>query len=83
MKFKNFIINLFVIFFYFAPGYANIEIKASTVILQDYLSGKILYEKDPDLKIYPASMTKIMTSIIAFELIEKGELLSCIKAKNL
>ena len=65
---------MFVIFFYFAPGYANIEIKASTVILQDYLSGKILYEKDPDLRIYPASMTKIMTSIIAFELIEKGEL---------
>ncbi len=53
---------------------ANIEIKARTAILQDYLSGEILYEKDPDRSIYPASMTKIMTSIIAFELIEAGDL---------
>ncbi len=53
---------------------ANIEIKARTAILQDFLSGKILYEKDPDRSIYPASMTKIMTSIIAFDLIKSGDL---------
>ena len=38
------------------------------------MSGKILYEKDPDIKIYPASMTKIMTSIVAFELLQNGEI---------
>ena len=54
--------------------YANIEIKARTAILQDYLSGEILYEKEPDRSIYPASMTKIMTSIIAFDLIKSGDL---------
>ena len=53
---------------------ATFDIKAKTVILQDYLSGKVLYEKEADMSIYPASMTKIMTSIIAFELIEKGDL---------
>ena len=53
---------------------AAFDIKARTVILQDYLSGKILYEKDPDKSIYPASMTKIMTSIIAFDLIKSGDL---------
>ena len=53
---------------------ATFDIKAKTVILQDYLSGKILYEKEADMSIYPASMTKIMTSIIAFELIKKGDL---------
>ena len=53
---------------------ANIEIKARTVILQDFLSGEILYEKEPDRSIYPASMTKIMTSIIAFDLIKSGDL---------
>ena len=53
---------------------ADLEIKARTAILQDYLSGEILYEKDPDQSIYPASMTKIMTSIIAFDLIKTGEL---------
>ena len=50
------------------------DVKAKTAILQDYLSGEILYEKDADLSIYPASMTKIMTSIIAFELIKNGDL---------
>ena len=53
---------------------AAFDIKARTVILQDYLSGEILYEKDSDKSIYPASMTKIMTSIIAFDLIKSGDL---------
>ena len=53
---------------------ANIDIKARTAILQDFLSGEILYEKDPDRSIYPASMTKIMTAIIAFDLIKSGDL---------
>ena len=53
---------------------AKFDIKARTAILQDYSSGEILFEKDADSEIYPASMTKIMTSIIAFDLIEKGDL---------
>tara|TARA_B110001450_G_scaffold206059_1_gene196103 strand:- start:45 stop:1223 length:1179 start_codon:yes stop_codon:yes gene_type:complete len=53
---------------------SEFDIKARTAILQDFLSGEILYEKDADKSIYPASMTKIMTTIIAFDLIEKGEL---------
>ncbi len=55
-------------------SYANIDVKARTAILQDFLSGEILYEKEPDRSIYPASMTKIMTSIIAFDLIKSGDL---------
>ena len=55
-------------------SFSNIEIKARTAILQDFLSGEILYEKEPDRSIYPASMTKIMTSIIAFDLIKSGDL---------
>ena len=74
MKFKKIISKLLVTFFLFLPVKANIEIKVSTAILQDYLSGEILYEKDADKSIYPASMTKIMTSIIAFDLIKEGEL---------
>ena len=61
-------------FFFIVGSNANIEIKARTAILQDYLSGEILYEKEPDRSIYPASMTKIMTSIIAFDLIKSGDL---------
>ena len=37
-------------------------------------SDKILYELEPDLEIYPASMTKIMTSIIAFDLLKQGKI---------
>jgi D-alanyl-D-alanine carboxypeptidase (penicillin-binding protein 5/6) len=53
---------------------AAFDIKARTAILQDYLSGEILYEKEADISIYPASMTKIMTAIVAFELIRSGDL---------
>ena len=52
---------------------ANINIKARTAILVDYLSDEILFEVDADKKIYPASMTKIMTAIVVFDLIKKGE----------
>ena len=56
------------------PVFANFDINARTAIVQDYLSGKILFEKDADRQIFPASMTKIMTSIIAFDLLKSGEL---------
>ena len=65
-----FFINLFISQY----ANANLEIKARTAILQDFLSGEILFEKEPDRSIYPASMTKIMTSIIAFDLIKSGDL---------
>ena len=72
--YKNFILFLFSSLLFLNHGSANIDIKARTAILQDYLSGEILYEKEPDRSIYPASMTKIMTSIIAFDLIKSGDL---------
>ena len=53
---------------------AEINLEVKTAILQDFLSEKILYEKNPDYHIYPASMTKIMTTIIAFELLQNGEI---------
>ena len=53
---------------------AAFDIKARSAILQDFLSGEILYEKEPNKSIYPASMTKIMTAIIAFDLIRSGDL---------
>ena len=73
---KKFFIYFFLIFasVNFSKVEANFNIKARTVILQDFLSGKILYEKDADRKIFPASMTKIMTSIIAFDLLKKDEI---------
>ena len=55
-------------------AYSNPNINARTGILIDYHSDEILYQYDPDAQIYPASMTKIMTSIIAFDLLKKNKL---------
>ena len=68
----NLIILIFTLFA--SKSYANFDVKAKTAIIQDYHSGEILFEKEADLSIYPASMTKIMTSIIAFDLIKSGDL---------
>ena len=72
--FKKLILILFISFFHAELVNANLDVKARTAILQDYYSGEILFEKEPDISIYPASMTKIMTSIIAFDLIKSGDL---------
>ena len=53
---------------------ANPKITVRTAILMDYHSNEILFELDPDTQIYPASMTKIMTSIVAFDLLKKNQL---------
>ena len=73
IKTKFFLVLFTLLSFTFSVK-ASFDIKARTAILQDYLSGEILFEKEPDLSIYPASMTKIMTSIIAFDLIKSGDL---------
>ena len=53
---------------------ANPKIDIKTGILIDYHTDQILYELEPDMSIYPASMTKIMTAILAFDLLESGKL---------
>ena len=72
--FKKLFLLILTSFFFVQLASANLDVKARTAILQDYHSGEILYEKEADTSIYPASMTKIMTSIIAFDLIKSGDL---------
>ena len=72
--YNKLLIFIFLNFTLVTSSYPNVEVKARTAILQDYFSGEILYEKEPDRSIYPASMTKIMTTIIAFDLIKTGDL---------
>lgn len=68
------IILLFIsIFFYTSSVYA-FETKAKQAYLIDVLSGKVLLKKNENERISPASITKIMTTIVAFDLIKKGEL---------
>ncbi|MEM1131679.1 MAG: D-alanyl-D-alanine carboxypeptidase family protein [Pseudomonadota bacterium] len=47
---------------------------APIAYLTDLSSGAVLLDKDADRKIPPASMAKMMTVYVAFDLIKKGEL---------
>ena len=73
MKYFKFFLVFFIFLLFNKNANSKIEIDASYVILQDHLSRKILYEKEADVKIYPASMTKIMTTIVVFDLLKNGE----------
>ena len=52
---------------------AEIPLKGESAILLDAHSGKILFEKDPHKIMYPASMTKLMTLVIAMEALAEGK----------
>jgi D-alanyl-D-alanine carboxypeptidase (penicillin-binding protein 5/6) len=52
----------------------ELPLKAESAILLDAQSGKILYELDAHKVSYPASMTKLMTLILAAEAIEEGKI---------
>ena len=54
--------------------FANPNIQARTGILMDFHSEEIMFELDPDSQIYPASMTKIMTAIVAFDLLKEDKI---------
>ena len=51
-----------------------IDTAAETAIIIDGDTGQILFEKNKDIKTYPASMTKIMTVLIIFEKLKNGTL---------
>ncbi len=69
-------IKLFSFFIYLilTANCFSIETTAKQAILIDFNSGDVLFKKNEDVKVSPASLTKIMTTIIAFDLIQRGEL---------
>ena len=70
MKFFIFIPFIFLISFH---GKA-IDTKADQAIVIDFITKEILFEKNADTKIPPASMTKIMTVYAAFDRIKNTDL---------
>jgi D-alanyl-D-alanine carboxypeptidase (penicillin-binding protein 5/6) len=72
IKLFIFLILIPIISFTIVPKHLNasnevIDITAEAAIIMDYDSGKILWEKNSNEKLYPASTTKIMTGIVAIE----------------
>ncbi len=52
----------------------NLGLNATSVILMEYQTGRVLYEQNADEQLPPASITKIMTLLLVMEAIEKGKL---------
>ncbi len=50
------------------------QISAPSAILMDFASGEVIFEKNPDQKLPLASVTKIMTMLIAMEEIDSGNM---------
>ena len=74
LSMSKFIILTFLFFSLSLKINANPNLQARTGILVDFHSDEILFELDPDSQIYPASMTKIMTAIVAFDLLKENKL---------
>jgi len=59
----------------FGPAAANaIETAAKQALVVDYETGSVLYDKNADEPVHPASMTKLMTLYILFEQLKQGKL---------
>ncbi len=75
---KKLIIILFSFFLLLGmvPVKAQVEVVeySDSAILIEASTGKVLYEKDADLELAPASMTKIMSMILIMEAIANGNM---------
>jgi D-alanyl-D-alanine carboxypeptidase (penicillin-binding protein 5/6) len=51
-----------------------VEVKAKSAILVEAATGTVLYENNAHEKLYPASITKIMTELLVLEALEAGRI---------
>ena len=72
----NKIIYIMIITFlsFYSYSFAEPKVSVPKAILLDFNSNEVLFEREPDEEIYPASMTKIMTSIVVFDLLKKNKI---------
>jgi D-alanyl-D-alanine carboxypeptidase (penicillin-binding protein 5/6) len=56
------------------PVPAAPQLGAESYLLMDFNSGRILVEKNPDLQVEPASITKLMTSYVVFRELDEGNI---------
>ena len=71
---KSLTLVLTIVFGFTAPLKAEIITPAEYVMIMDYESGDILYEKNADAAMKPASMAKLMTTYLLFEQLQNGSL---------
>lgn len=55
-------------------AFGALNVAAKSYVLRDFQSGQILVSQNPDLKVEPASLTKLMTAYLAFKNIKEKRL---------
>ena len=74
---KKILLIIFILCFSYSIVYSSeidLAKNAKTAILVETTTGKILYEKEKDTKMSPASMTKIMTLLLTMEALENEKI---------
>ncbi|TYQ16223.1 UNVERIFIED_CONTAM: D-alanyl-D-alanine carboxypeptidase (penicillin-binding protein 5/6) [Acetivibrio alkalicellulosi] len=70
--FTGMIILVVLIFGFNLNSFSQFESKAGSAILLESSTGKVLYEKNADIPLPPASITKVMTLLIGLEALDQG-----------
>jgi len=68
---KSFKIIFCILFFYSTPVF-SFDTNSEYAFLLDYKTDQILFEKNSNKKIFPASMSKLMTLYVLFDYLDKG-----------
>ena len=71
--YKIFKIIFCILFFYSTPVF-SFDTNSEYAFLIDYKTDQILFEKNSNKKIFPASMSKLMTLYVLFDYLDKGVL---------
>ena len=78
MKFRRilsvFLLTVLLSVSFLPTAYAELDLTAEAVLLVDTKDDTILYEQRATERMYPASITKVMTAILVLEAIDRGEL---------
>lgn len=53
---------------------AGFSVSAETAVIMEASTGKVLFEKEADKELPPASVTKVMTLLLIFDAIERGQI---------
>ncbi len=69
---KALVLFVFVLSLGLGRGAEALDTKARSAILIDAESGAVLFAKNPDMSLPPASMSKLMTAFVVFERLSKG-----------
>lgn len=83
-KFLSIILIMLIIPFFsisiYAASQPNLNINSKASILIDGQTGQVIYEQNPNLRLFPASTTKIITAVLAIENGKMDQLMTASRA---